>query len=808
MPERALVFELKGPVDNFQAAAIELGFEFLASENRRGIDSEEAAEYGDEGDEAASDDRSGAPNLYLTMPSVSGLKKLLARWKKFLKKEPAPPRLSRLWHIFGFLADLRTWSAKDRIDPAMLAYVQRMLQEKADEPVALEIDLWFRSTVGERDKALATLRQVLAKTGGDELDLVTIEEIRYQGALVSVPANVAQQLIEGQGGLAHLNEIMTIRPQSEFELEDASETEEEEDVPAQPLPTRPAIAAILDGYPVEQHEAIAGRVTVVEVETRAIDVPVQSRVHGTAMASLVTRGDLHVDSRALDRQVAVVPVLAADANGRERTPPGRLPIGVIHRALKTIVGEGCRVPAALRDVLIVNHSLCDTYGPFVRRPSPWAALLDYFAFKHRLLFIVSAGNISTPFPLTDYVDVNAVRAASPKDRQLAMILAIEASKGTRGLLSPAEAINAVTVGAVHAEDAPPPTGGNALDPFPDVRLKMPNLASALGLGINRCIKPDLITDGGRFAAGCANVRGGGVTVSAKRVASMGQLVATPSRTGDITDTARLAGTSNAAALTTRACVTIADSVEEIFSADNVNWLELDTRASILRALVAHSCAWGPTGEVLESIYPPQDATKWFARRDTIARFLGYGRFDLDRVTSGAANRITLLAEDSVRHDKLNEYKIPIPKAMLGNRDLRTVVITLAYMSPVKPELADYRGVALKVVSDGGKREFWKNGVSRILQPNAPSTDRGTLCHFVLQGETLKKAANAKGEIYIGVQAMARHQDFKKLDVPYALAISLEIAQSVNSKLYEQVKSAVQANAKAQAQIRPRTRQRS
>lgn len=804
------MFELKGPVDNFQAAAIELGFEFLASENRRGIDSEEAAEYGDEGDETASNDRSAAPNLYLTMPSVSGLKKLLARWNKFVKKEPAPPGLSRLWQIFGFLADLRTWSAKDRIDPAMLAYVQRMLQEKADEPVALEIDLWFRSTVGERDKALATLRQVLKKTGGAELDLVTIEEIRYQGVLVSVSAKVAQQLIEGQGGLAHLNEIMTIRPQSEFELEDASDTEEEEEdeIPDQPLPTRPAIAAILDGYPVERHEAIAERINVVELETRAVDVPVQSRVHGTAMASLVTRGDLHVDGQALDRLVAVVPVLTADANGRERTPPGKLPIGVIHRALKAIVGEGHRVPAALRDVVIVNHSLCDTYGPFVRRPSPWAALLDHFAFKHRLLFIVSAGNISTPFPLPDYADVNALRAASPKDRQLAILLAIEASKGTRGLLSPAEAMNAVTVGAVHAEDAPPPSGGNAIDPFPDVRLKMPNLASALGLGINRCIKPDLITSGGRFAAGCANVKGGGVTVSAKRVASMGQLVATPSRTGDLTDKARLAGTSNAAALTTRACINIADSVEELFAADDVDWLELETRASILRALVAHSCVWGPTGEVLESVYPPTETAKWSARRDTIARFLGYGRFDTDRVTSGAANRITLLAEDTVRHDKLNEYKIPIPPAMLGNRDLRTVAITLAYMSPVKPELADYRGVALKVVSDGGKREFWKNGVSRVLQPNAQSTDRGTLCHFVLQGETLKKAANAKGEILIGVQAMARHQDFKKLDVPYALAVSLEIAQSVNSKLYAQVQAAVQANAQAQTQIKTRTRQRS
>ena len=111
------------------------------------------------------------------------------------------------------------------------------------------------------------------------------------------------------------------------------------------------------------------------------------------------------------------------------------------------------------------------------------------------------------------------------------------------------------------------------------------------------------------------------------------------------------------------------------------------------------------------------------------------------------------------------------------------------------------------MNDGGKREFWKNGVSSVLQPNSRSTDRGTLCHFVLEGQTLKKAANAKGEIFIGVQAMARHSSFKKVDVPYALAVTLEIAQPVSSKLYAQVRAAVQARTQAQAQAHAQARAR-
>lgn len=800
IPERALVFELNIPIENFEAVAIELGFEFLAGENRRGLDSEE----GDDDFEGRTEtERPQGPNLYLTMPSERGLTQLLSRWKRFVKGEPAPSGLSKLWVIFSYLTELRTWSAKDRIDPAMASYVQRMLNEKGDEPVAIEIDLWFRSTQAERDKALSTLRKVVDSTGGIELDLVTIEAIRYLGALISVPASVAAQLVEGTGGLAHLNEIMTIRPQSEFALDDAPDGKQAGIIPAAPLPTKPPIAAILDGYPVEEHEALAGRITVVELETKAIDVPVQSRIHGTAMASLVVRGDLHKEEAPSERRVAVIPVLTTDGSGRERIPKGKLPIGVIFRALQAIVGEGRTIPPSLQNVVIVNHSLCDTYSPFIRRPSPWAALLDHYSYKHRLLFVVSAGNITTSFPVPDYADGDELRSANPEDRQIALMMAIEASKGTRGILSPAESMNSITVGAVHKEEVDPPVGGVAIDPYPDARLGMPNLASALGLGINRCIKPDVVESGGRFSAGFANVPGGGVTVSARRAPNMGQLVATPSRTGDLTDRARIAGTSNAAALVTRGCMAIADGVEQFFAAEGKNWLNQDTRACVLRALLTHSCSWGLTGEVLESIYPPQGSNQWSARRETISRFLGYGKPDLTRVIGGASNRITLLADDKIRHDKLNEYLIPIPPSMLKNRDLRTIVITLAYMAPVKPELADYRGVSLRVVSDGGKRDFWKNGVSRVWQPNSKSTDRGTVCHFILQGETLQKSANASGQIRIGVQAMARHSSFKNTDVPYALAVTLEVAQSVESKLYAEVNESVSSRQKSQTRTRQR-----
>jgi hypothetical protein len=517
VPERALVFELIGPVAKFEFAAQALGLEWLISESKAG-DREE--------DESDQDDRDdGIPPgawLYLTMPSLKGLKKLLAEWKRYKDNQPPSPGASALWKLFDYLKDLRVWSAKDRVDPSIAQYVRAMLEQHPDKNVLVEIDFWYRSEAQLRDGAMDKLREMLAVVGGELLDPVHIPEIRYQGALVRVPPAVACMLANGGGRLASLDEVMTIRPQSAYvpsvtpseapelpQLEDAQSSDKER------------IAVLLDGYPVASHEALAGRLTVHEVEVSALQVPVAARFHGTAMASLILHGDLHASAGPLDHHLIVVPVLTGSHAKGESTPADKLPIGVIHRALRHIVESD---DPDLANIAIVNHSLCDTYSPFVRRPSPWAALLDYYSHQHRLLFVVSAGNIPQSFPSNDFADFNAFQAATPATREAALLLAVESAKGSRSLLSPAESINALTIGALHADGGPAPSA--AIDPY--INVQMTNLASAVGLGVNRSLKPDMVEYGGRFGAGCANIPGGGVEIHARPSAELGQLVASPS----------------------------------------------------------------------------------------------------------------------------------------------------------------------------------------------------------------------------------------------------------------------------------------
>lgn len=782
------MFELNGPVAEFDIAAQALGLESMLGDRDKSL---VAANE----DESTPSERQAF--LYVTMPNEEGLDRLIAMWNRYKKgREAFGPSESRFWAMFGYLNDLRTWSAQDRVDPSMQRYISAMLDQDDDSIINVEFDLWYRSERQKLDGAVSTLERLVKETGGNILDFVEIPEIRYQGVLVAIKVSIARQIMTHEGKLSNFDGAMTIRPQAAY-LSDSNP-------PAEGIafdrtaaaPSKPCVTALLDGYPVTQHIALAGRVNVHEVEIGGAQVPLTSRDHGTSMASLIVNGDLFLKNEApLTRPVLAVPILTTTANGREGTPPGKLAIGVVYRAINSVIDAGQKDEELAR-IVVFNHSLCDTNFPFVRKPSPWATLLDYFSHHHRLLFVVSAGNIFSSIPVHDFANYAAFQAASPAAREAAILNAVEQFKANRGIFSPAESVNSLTVGALHVDGSMNPPVG-AVDPYPT--LGMTNLASAIGLGVNRSIKPDLVDHGGRFAALCSNHPDGYLEVSPNLAGDMGNLTAAPSHAGDLTYTRRGAGTSNATALVTRACNQIADALDDLYRADKIDWTSLPTRAPILKALATHGCNWGDIGRLLEEVYPPQDSRQWSRRRNTISKFIGFGKMQLNRVLSGEDNRITLLAEESVTHDELHEYRIPMPSSLFNTRELRSVTMTLAWTAPVVVTTVDYRGVVLKLVDESGKRDYW-DGVGRILQPNADTAERGTLFHVRLEGTTLRKHILPNG-LFVGVQARSTHKLHEFAKVPYALVITLEMAQLQNATLYEDVRSEIESRASARTTTR-------
>ncbi|MBP2513777.1 S8 family peptidase [Sphingomonas sp. PvP018] len=779
-PDRALVFEVIGPVANFVKAARSVGLEWLGEDYDLGTAED------DEGSEYVEAEQKGETPLYVTMPTLAGLQKVLSLWRRFIAKESSSSETTIWWRLFGYLHDVRPWSAKDRIDPGLQGYVERMLERHPERPVRLELDLWFREDATLRAEAKTYVEALMSSVGGRVLDFATIDAIRYQAALVELPGVQARTLAGLDGPLAEANKVMRVRPQSLYQADGRDPSAETSPASQGPLPQddRPAIAALLDGYPVENHDLLAGRMTVREVEVGGTSVPVARRFHGTAMASLIVHGDLEENEAPIERMLVAIPILAAPQNmSHECTPPDKLPIAVVHRAILSLVEARKHADDAARRVVIVNHSVCDGEAPFARRPSFWAKLLDHMAHEHRLLFVISAGNSHETFELDAYTSSQEFASALPVERQVVLLRSLEASKGTRLILSPAESMNALTVGAIHADGSSGcPTGHD--DPY--AAIGVTNLASSVGLGINRAIKPDLVENGGRQLVR-THATDDVVSAWGYEHPDVGQKVAMPDPIVGVTDRAgRSTGTSNATALVTRAAIRLSDIVEDLFEENGDDWETAETRAVVLKALLTHGARWGPTGALLENIYPGH----WQRKREAVSRFLGYGKPDHARLMAADGSRITLLADDLIRADVLHEYRVPIPRAMLNNRELRRITMTLAWSSPIDPISQRYRGVLVEVVDGQGKRGFW-DGVKAIPQPSAFAGRRGTLQHLVLEDRKLVAAVDGGG-IFVGVQARADLAAFAKAEVPYALAITLELAQPVRQDVFQDVQARIRA----------------
>ena len=279
------------------------------------------------------------------------------------------------------------------------------------------------------------------------------------------------------------------------------------------------------------------------------------------MASLIVHGDL---------QLGEAPSGARSTSGRywsmtpQRTRKQRRLTGCrstsSYLAVRRLLEGDANSAAAAPSVVVINLSLGDLNRPFTGRMSPWARLLDWLAFQYRVLFLVSVGNVRRSLPVRDFATRHDFLDADEGMREQAIIAALNLEKASRSLLSPAEGMSALAVGAWHADGFDhPPEPLNLTDPFPTAAL--PNVSSAVGIGYRRSIKPDLLFDGGRELVRAAEdgghiwltVDGGGTYA--------GQLAATPdaAATGRLNMERRTVGSSNATALLTRSAVRIHDT---------------------------------------------------------------------------------------------------------------------------------------------------------------------------------------------------------------------------------------------------------
>ncbi|MDW8444642.1 MAG: hypothetical protein RML45_10360 [Acetobacteraceae bacterium] len=421
-PERALVFEVVGNIGDFIAAAQRIG---LAYEGE--IETEIEAD-----DDFFVEDKEGrkptvAARLYLTLPDEQAVRQLVRLWRLFCEGRRLPPGFGDWREVFLHLRDLRPWGPQDRLPEDAKEILKRRLAEEPGKHLRVEAELWLRRE-RERGEARDRVRRVVEADGGHIRHECLLPDIRYHGLLLEVPPAAVRKLLEGTSiPLLRCDDVMVLRPQSVLraplapEEEPAAPPEAADAVPPAETPRGP-MAALFDGMPMQNHARLQGRLVIDDpdgVEARSL---VQARRHGTAMASLILHGDLARPDGGgtLDTSLHVRPVLIPmGPNGRacERTDPDRLVVDTIWRAVGRMKrGEGSTPPVA-PDVVFVNLSLGDESRPFAGLISPLARAIDHLAWTHRLLFLISAGNIADTFPLDGHATWGELEDLSPEERE-------------------------------------------------------------------------------------------------------------------------------------------------------------------------------------------------------------------------------------------------------------------------------------------------------------------------------------------------------------------------------------------------------
>lgn len=534
---------------------------------------------------------------------------------------------------------------------------------------------------------------------------------------------------------------------------------------------------MLDGLPLTGHRLLDGRLIVDDPDGYEGAYQAQERVHGTAMASLMCHGDLDEGGGAAGRPVYVRPIMQPhrgfDGQFLEAIPEEVLPVDLVHRAVRRLYeGEGGEPPVA-PSVRVLNLSVCDRSRPFDRGMSSWARLLDWLSWKYSVLFVVSAGNHPGD------IELNVPRASlgnlTAEDREKAVIEAIAADTRHRRLLSPAETLNGVTLGATHADSSTPAANPTLIDPF--ARAGLPSTISAHGPGYRRTIKPDILLAGGRQflweKPGTAHANAILQTTDYRGLP--GQCVAAPGASGELDRTRHARGTSNAAALASRWACALFDVIGQLRSEHGAS-LPSEYDAVLLKTLLVHGADWADAWTLYESILRNAQNSRTF--RDYVGRFLGYGSANMAKVMVCTDQRVTVLGVGELDDGEGQEFLLPLPPSLSAVTEKRRLTVTLAWLTPVNSMRQNYRIAHLWFSPKNNLATY------RICADN-DAAQRGTVQHEVL--ESAKAVDFQDGEtIAIKVNCRADAGDIPE-PIRYALAVTLEVAEGIDIPIYQEVR---------------------
>ena len=449
----------------------------------------------------------------------------------------------------------------------------------------------------------------------------------------------------------------------------------------------------------------------------------------------------------------------------EEIPPDCLIVDKIHSAVVRIMGTKDDYEGVAPTVKVINLSIGDEARQLATEMSPLARLLDYLAYKYKVLFIVSAGNHRNAIDMLE-TDFEELRSKNIDGRSQDIYGMIKKQQRRMKMLSPGEQMNGLTIGALYDDYCDNSENSRMIYA---VDRGLPSPISAFGRGYHSMIVPDLFYMGGRKFIGEKSINGTCRWVNTLK--APGCRTAAPFVDGAERGQAYSFGTSDATALITHEALKCYDVLCEIFMNETGEMPSGDLVAVLIKAMLTHGASW-------DGLYDRMSALIG-GNRQNMEQWLGNGVPNVAKVESCAENRITLIGTGRLKNKEGDIFHLPLPVNISSKVIRRRLVVTLAYLSPIAAQRQSYRGVRMWFVVEGAEK----------LAKDRENTDfrrvqKGTLQHEIFVSDKAE-VWDEENEVQIKVSCK---RDVSKISeaIPYALFVTFEVAEGQDIDVYTKV----------------------
>ncbi|MCL5059044.1 MAG: S8 family peptidase [Actinobacteria bacterium] len=792
-PEKTLVFVVSEDLKSFYTAVKNLGGDVEWIFDTSGITDATDDFYVLKDDKTTRDEdkKSFSSKVYCVLANTRALEEILSIWKQFIKNPDMkfPRGKTGLGDVFKKLVDIHFWGYEERLEETgvLEAWKDDLKLDPALSEVKCEIELFYRKSKETQQRREDDVKALIQTAGGKVLGQTVIDAINYHAILASLPRQTVQSIIDKKDvALASAEQIMFFQAVGQSVVispDNISDSTIQVNMPSA-IEDEPIIA-LFDGLPQENHPYLNGFLNVDDPDNYASQYTVSARMHGTSMASLIAHGDLNNIRHQITHKIYVRPIMKSRSTLSETEvemiPDDILIVDKIHEAVRRLFEpDAGRVAPSIR---VINLSIGFPGQIFDRLMSPLARLLDWLSYTYRVLFIVSAGNYPNknhPNNIDVAMSFADFSALSIEERTSIIIRHLNNNVRMQRLLSPAESINALTIGASFSDESTFTTDVRQVLPCSD---NMVSPISALGKGLNNSIKPDIIFDGGRNTMLQSIMSGTELRWRDSLTRAPGSVSAAPF---DLASGAQKIihsfGTSNAAALTSHESSRCFDTLSDVF-ADVGETIPYDSISLLIKAMLVHGAEWGDLYPLFNSALNFPDRPK-----DYMYRFFGYGKPNINKAIECAKNRITLIGFGELKNGEAHLFKLPLPfEEFSRERILRRITATLAGFCPITPSRQYYRSSMLwfTIEGDGAMARLLGNRIN----VDARATIRGGLQHEIFENDEII-VWGMDDAMQLKVNCSNVKDDKFDGSVPYALMVSFEIDAAVNIDVYERVSTKV------------------